>query len=73
MNRLLIFEATLCVGLSLFVSGCGKVSAQQDAKAPARGPAPNVVQPELDSNNFKVEHPEQLRWWRRASTWQRPT
>lgn len=62
MNRRLIFEATLCVSLSLFLSGCGKVSAQQDAKAtPAAGPAPNVVvEPIMDANNFKVDHPEQF-------------
>src|SRR5580658_444903 len=58
MNRFLILEAALCAGLSLFVSGCGKVSAQQDAKAADTGPEPIKVQQDLDANNFKVEHPE---------------
>ena len=57
MNRLLIFEATVCLGLGLLVTGCGrKVTAQQGAEA-GTGPAPTTVQPDLDSNNFKVDHP----------------
>jgi cobalt-zinc-cadmium efflux system membrane fusion protein len=62
MNRLHIVEATLCVGLSLFLSGCGKVSAQQEAKAASTdtGPEPIKVQQDLDANNFKVDHPDQF-------------
>ena len=60
LNRFLIFEATLCLSLSLFIGGCGRVSAQQDPAGPPTGPAPSVVVPELDSNNFKVDHPEQF-------------
>lgn len=62
MNRFHFFQATLCVGLSLFVSGCGKVSAQQDAKAASvdTGPKPINVQQDLDPNNFKVDHPDQF-------------
>jgi membrane fusion protein, heavy metal efflux system len=59
MNRLLIFEATLCLGVSFLITGCGKkVTAQQTPEA--TGPAPTTVQPDLDSNNFKVDHPEQF-------------
>jgi cobalt-zinc-cadmium efflux system membrane fusion protein len=60
MNRLLIFEAAVCVGLGFLVTGCGKkVTAQQGPEA-GTGPAPTTVQPDLDSNNFKVDHPEQF-------------
>ena len=60
MNRLLLFEATLCVGLSLFVTGCErKVTAQQDLIA-GTAPVPTKVEPDMDSNNFKVDHPEQF-------------
>ncbi len=56
MNRLLLWEAALSVSLGLLVTGCErKATAQQDT-----GPAPTTVQPEMDSNNFQVDHPEQF-------------
>ena len=59
MNRLLVVEATVCLGLGLLATGCEKkVTAQQSAAD--TGPTPTTVQPDLDSNNFKVEHPEQF-------------
>jgi cobalt-zinc-cadmium efflux system membrane fusion protein len=61
MNRLLICEATVCVGLSLLITGCErKVSAQENVSAATTGAVPTVVQPDLDTNNFKVDHPEQF-------------
>jgi cobalt-zinc-cadmium efflux system membrane fusion protein len=58
MNRLLVFEATACLGLALAVIGCDrKVTAQENAVA-STGPVPTTVEPDMDSNNFKVEHPE---------------
>jgi cobalt-zinc-cadmium efflux system membrane fusion protein len=60
MTRLLIFELSVCAGLGLLATGCErKVGAQQGAE-PGTGPAPTIVQPDLDSNNFKVDHPEQF-------------
>jgi cobalt-zinc-cadmium efflux system membrane fusion protein len=60
MNRLLIFEVTVCLGLGLLVTGCErKVIAQQSAEADT-GPLPVSVQPDMDSNNFKVDHPERF-------------
>jgi cobalt-zinc-cadmium efflux system membrane fusion protein len=60
MNRLLILEASVCLGLGLLATGCErKVTAQQAPEA-GTGPAPTTVQPDLDSNNFKVDHPEQF-------------
>jgi cobalt-zinc-cadmium efflux system membrane fusion protein len=60
MNRLLIFEATVCLAVSILATGCErKVSAQENASA-ATGAVPTVVQPDLDTNNFKVDHPDQF-------------
>ena len=60
MNRLPLFEAILCVGLSLFVTGCErKVTAHEDPTV-GTGPVPTKVEPDMDSNSFKVEHPEQF-------------
>jgi len=60
MNRLLIFEAALCLSMSLFVTGCEKkVSAQSKVEA-STGPVPTAVEPDLDANNFKVDHPERF-------------
>jgi cobalt-zinc-cadmium efflux system membrane fusion protein len=56
MNRLII-EASVCVGLGLLSAGCEKKVAAQDTSS---GPAHTVVQPDLDPNNFTVDHPEQF-------------
>jgi cobalt-zinc-cadmium efflux system membrane fusion protein len=60
MNRLRLLEATVCVGLSVFIAGCErKVTAQESAVA-STGPTPTVVEPDLDANNFKVDHAERF-------------
>ena len=59
MNRLLCL-ATLCLGLSLLVTGCErKVTAQENLVA-ATGALPIKVEPDLDANNFKVDHPDRF-------------
>jgi cobalt-zinc-cadmium efflux system membrane fusion protein len=61
MNRLLVFQVTVCLGSSLIVTACGGVKAQGSAEAATNiGPVPTVVEPDLDANNFKVDHPEQF-------------
>ena len=58
MIRALVLETTVCLGLSLLITGCErKVTAQDSASA---GPVPTTVQPGFNSDNFKVEHPEQF-------------
>lgn len=60
MSRLFFLEAGLCIGMSLFAAGCEKkVSAQSKVEA-STGPVPTTVEPDLDPNNFKVDHPEQF-------------
>jgi len=52
----LILGAALCLPLSLFLLGCSEGKADLKAEAPP----PAHVEPDLDTNNFKVEHPEQF-------------
>jgi len=47
--------AVIALGL-LFVVGCNEGKADPKAEAPP----PAVVVPDMDANNFKVEHPEQF-------------
>jgi cobalt-zinc-cadmium efflux system membrane fusion protein len=60
MNHLLILEATVGLGLSLAIGGCDRKVAAQENLSAATGPAPTQVQPDLDTSNFKVDHPEQF-------------
>jgi cobalt-zinc-cadmium efflux system membrane fusion protein len=46
--------ATLCLLLSVLLLGCNEGKADPKAEAPPKA----VVEPDLDANNFKVDHPE---------------
>ena len=60
MNRSLFIQAGLCLVSTLVLAGCEKnVKAQQDP-VDGTGPYHPVVVPDMDANNFKVDHPEQL-------------
>jgi membrane fusion protein, heavy metal efflux system len=50
------------MGVSLFLAGCSRVKAQDEAAAALDNgaPPPAVVEPEIDIDNFKVDHPEQF-------------
>jgi cobalt-zinc-cadmium efflux system membrane fusion protein len=50
----LILGAILCLPLTLFLLGCGETKSDPKAGAPP----PATVEPDLDANNFKVDHPE---------------
>lgn len=52
----LILAGILCLPLSLFLLSCNDTKADPKAEAPP----PATVQPDLDANNFKVDHPEQF-------------
>jgi membrane fusion protein, heavy metal efflux system len=52
----LISAAILCLPLSLLLSGCGESKPDPKAEAPPAA----TVEPDLDANNFKVDHPEQF-------------
>src|SRR5579863_8039985 len=60
MNRSFIIVTVLCVGASLFVAGCERKVNAQDKVEASTGPQPVAVEPDLDANNFKVDHPERF-------------
>ncbi len=60
MTRLKVVEVTLGIGLALFAAGCERKVTAQDHVEANTGPVPTTVQPDLDANNFKVEHPDQF-------------
>ena len=51
-----IFGAVLCLSWSLLLLGCNESKADPKAEAPPAA----TVEPDLDANNFKVDHPEQF-------------
>ena len=58
MNRWYLLEISLCLCAAFSLAGCGKgVSAQTQANLP--GPQQSTVVPDMDPNNFQVDHPEQ--------------
>jgi cobalt-zinc-cadmium efflux system membrane fusion protein len=59
MNRWFLLEVAVCVGLSLMATGCERKVTAQDTQGDT-GPAPTTVQPDLDANNFTVDHPDQF-------------
>jgi cobalt-zinc-cadmium efflux system membrane fusion protein len=52
----LILVATLCLPVGFLLLGCNEGNADPKAEAPPKA----VVEPDLDANNFKVDHPEQF-------------
>jgi len=60
MNRSYVVVAALSVGFSLFTAGCEKKVRAQDKVEAATGPQSTTVEPDLDANNFKVDHPERF-------------
>ena len=60
MNRSSLISATLCVGLLLLASGCEKKTTPEEGAAGDTGPTRGKIEPDLDVNNFKVEHPERF-------------
>jgi membrane fusion protein, heavy metal efflux system len=48
--------AGLCLAFAICLMGCNEGKADPKAEAPP----PASVQPDLDANNFKVDHPEQF-------------
>ena len=59
MTRVRILQMTLCIGVALVVASCDKKAAATEGGA-GTGPAPATVVRDVDTSNFKVEHPEQF-------------
>jgi membrane fusion protein, heavy metal efflux system len=51
-----LLSAILCLPLGLWLLGCGEKKPDPKAEAPPQA----KVEPDLDANNFKVDHPEQF-------------
>src|ERR1017187_821184 len=60
MSRLFLLEAALCLSMSLLITGCEKKVSAKDNPPGDTGPAKTTVEPDLDANNFKVDHPERF-------------
>ena len=52
----LILHVGLCSLLALLLVGCSETKADPKAEAPPKA----VVEPELDANHFRVDHPDQF-------------
>jgi membrane fusion protein, heavy metal efflux system len=58
MTRLTVIEAALCAAAMVLTAACGTgVKAAQDG---GTGPVPGKVVPDMDVDNFTVEHPERF-------------
>jgi len=55
-NLLSLIGVALCVAITLVLAGCNEGKADPKAEAPP----PATVEPDLDANNFKVDHPERF-------------
>ena len=60
MNRLFVFEATVFLALAFVVTGCGEKVTAKTIDIAGTGTAPTQVVSAFDSNNFRVDHPEQF-------------
>src|SRR5215472_5162814 len=59
MKRKILSEATVCLAFAFVFSGCGKVQGESNGNNDT-GPHPTTVQPDINADNFKVEHPERF-------------
>ena len=60
MNRTILLETALCFGLSLLGTGCERKATANESTVAGTGPTLGTVEPDLDANNFKVDHPERF-------------
>jgi cobalt-zinc-cadmium efflux system membrane fusion protein len=58
MSGRFLFTGLLAVGVALATAGCEKKVAANNS--PGTGPVATTVEPDLDANHFKVDHPEQF-------------
>jgi|ERR1051326_553603 cobalt-zinc-cadmium efflux system membrane fusion protein len=58
MKVMLLINIVFCLTLTVLLSGCGGIQAKGETND--RGPHPAVVEPDVNPDNFKVEHAEQF-------------
>jgi membrane fusion protein, heavy metal efflux system len=60
MNRSFLLQTGLCLCVTLSAISITACDRKAAAASGSGAPAPAVVEPEIDVNNFKVDHPEQF-------------
>jgi len=60
MKRMFYLQSTLCLFLVLSTTRCGRQVTAATVDNNDTGPRPSKLEPDLDANHFKVDHPEQF-------------
>jgi membrane fusion protein, heavy metal efflux system len=60
MKRRVLLEASLLLSAVLASASCGRQVTVASAQDAGTGPRPASVEPDVDANNFKVDHPERF-------------
>lgn len=60
MNRLALLTAASCFGLIILVTGCDKKPTLEAGAPGDTGPTKGKVEPDLDVNNFQMDHAERF-------------
>jgi membrane fusion protein, heavy metal efflux system len=59
MKRRILSEASLCLAFAFVLSGCGKLRGESNVNTDT-GPDSATVEPDINADNFKVDHPERF-------------
>ena len=60
MTRLRVFQLVVCLAAAVFATGCETGVKAKNSDPGGTGMVPAQVQPDMDTNNFKVDHPDQF-------------
>ena len=60
MARAILLGAILCIGISIFLTGCGRQAGAQGSQDSDTGPHPGSVEFDTSASHFKVDHPEKF-------------
>jgi len=60
MKRMFYLQLTVCLFLVLSTTRCGRQVTAATVNNNDIGPRPSKLEPDLDANHFKVDHPEQF-------------
>src|ERR1041385_8142333 len=60
MKTAMIMNVISCLALTLVLSGCAGTQAKGEPNPNDTGPHPATVEPDVNADNFKVDHPEQF-------------
>jgi len=60
MNRSFLLQTSLISILAISMMACGRRVTAASSQDGDTGPLPATTEPDFDTSNFKVEHPEQF-------------